>query len=272
MADDTTHPEPTYLGRALAHLPWRAASALAGAFARTPIPRPIRRPLLGLAARCLGADLSEAARPLPDYPHLAAFFARALAPGARPAGRTRPLWPCDGQLLAAGPIDDACATRLDVKGTAYDLAALTADPAARRALAGGSFASLYLAPADYHRVHAPVDGTLVRVRAVRGNRLPLHRPARRTWPDVHARNARLVFELTTPTGPAFVVMVGASNVRAIAASAEPGCAISAGGEIGRFELGSAVVALHGPGLPRWPARKSGSRVRCRASTAHEAES
>jgi phosphatidylserine decarboxylase len=226
-------------------LPKVALSRLCGAIAAMPLPRGLRGPVYRTFARRYGADLGEMQGELADFRSLQAFFRRALCGGARAIATTPLVWPCDGRIVTTGPIVDG---RIEqVKGQTYALADLVGDPALAAALAGGSQATIYLAPGDYHRVHAPFAGTIESVTRLPGTLFPVNPPAVRCIRDLFPRNARHVFRCRLADGtPAAVVMVGAYNVGGTTITQDAG-AVRAGDEIGRFGFGSTVVALVGPG-------------------------
>ena len=145
---------------ALKRLPQGALSRSFGALADTPLPRALRRPVLSVFARSVGIDVSEAELPLEEYPSLNAFFVRRLRPGAR-------LWelperaagsPVDGVVGQFGPIREG--TLVQAKGRYYSAAALLNDETEAARYQGGSFLTIYLSPRHYHRIHAPIGGTL----------------------------------------------------------------------------------------------------------------
>lgn len=230
--------------RILLHaLPKVALSRLTGLLVSTPLPTALRPVLYRWFARRYGANLDEMQGALTDYRSLAAFFQRPLQAGARPVATEAALvWPCDGRIVTTGPVNDGRITQ--VKGQDYELAELLADAQLARALDGGSQATIYLAPGDYHRVHAPFAGRLDRVAAVPGTLFPVNPPAVRCIPRLFARNSRHVFCCTLPDGrAAAVVMVGAFNVGATRVTARVGADLRPGDELGQFGFGSTAVAI-----------------------------
>jgi len=112
----------------------------------------------------------------------------------------------------------------------------------------GHVVVVYLSPRDYHRVHAPLTGTLASVTAIPGARYPVNRLGLEHVPSLFTRNLRTVFSFAdTDFGDVEVVMVGATNVGRITSSVNPGATVTRGDELGRFNLGSTVVLL-------WPDR------------------
>jgi phosphatidylserine decarboxylase len=253
-------------------------SAVVGACARAPVPRPLRAALDGAFARAVDARVDEAANELSEYPSFGDFFARRLREGARPVDETSAVVaPCDGVVAASGPIVDG--TLVQAKGKTYSVAELVTLPSLAAALAGGQFVTTYLSPRDYHRVHTPVDGTLVGYHYVPGQRWPVSARFMRHVDRLLAINERVVIELSTAWGPAAVVMVAASGVgnmwlshlendtRVWHASGEPRhvtmtpAALAAGDELGSFLLGSTVVMLLPAAAPRLREMVDGDVVR-----------
>ena len=213
-------------------------------------------------------DLSEAAQPDPGaYESFNAFFTRALRPGARPvaSGAGEIACPVDGTVSQLGAIESG--SLVQAKGMSYTSAALLADAGAAVRYAGGSFACLYLAPYNYHRIHMPVDGRLLATRYVPGTLFSVNAATARTIPNLFARNERVICEFETALGPLALVLVGAlfvgsietvyageinpppargSAVRDIAAG--NGRQFARGQELARFNMGSTVVALFGRGV------------------------
>jgi phosphatidylserine decarboxylase len=238
-----------------------ALSRLVGWLADRPLPPLVLRPLILAYSRLYGVDLAEAAEPVEAFRSFGAFFTRGLREGARPID-TRPgvvVSPTDSLLsgLGAVPADG----RLEqIKGHTYSLDALLGSAAAAGPFRGGSHATLYLSPAMYHRVHAPVDGRVVGWSYVPGRLFPVNALAVRSVPELFTRNERVaVFLETDDLGPVAVVLVGAANVGRITlrfaslvtnsgapgGSGEPDTPVPVrrGQELGAFNLGSTVVLL-----------------------------
>lgn len=230
----------------------------------------LTRPLIGWFARTYRVDLSQAENAeLESYRTFNAFFTRALRAGARPLAGDREtvVSPVDGTLTQFGTID--ADTLLQAKGRRYSLAALLGeDSAAVNALRGGSYCTIYLAPHDYHRVHAPLGGALERTRYIPGLRFSVSRATAAAIDRIFCRNERVVCWFATGAGPMAVVLVGALNVSSISTFSrgeiasgapqhwreEPPVPIERGAEIGRFNLGSTVIVLFAPGAVRWEPR------------------
>jgi phosphatidylserine decarboxylase len=255
-------------------------ASLVGWSARRHIPRPLRAPVYGAFSRVVGADVGEAERRLDEYTTFGDFFARRLREGARrfDAAPDALIAPCDGRLAASGAVGDG--TLVQAKGRDYALAELLCDDIAAARFEGGWFATIYLSPADYHRVHAPLDGKITAYDYVPGALWPVKPFFTRNVDGLFAKNERAVIHLDTAVGPVAVVMVSAVGVGNIFLS-HPGTdsrgwrsggelrrlelpepvPVKRGDELGAFLLGSTVIVVTPPGVvPEAPAE--GEVVRC----------
>ncbi|MBL0227019.1 archaetidylserine decarboxylase [Thermomonas sp.] len=245
-------------------LPHRALSSLARALAYSTNPS-LKQWLIDTVTRKFGVDLSEAAEPDPRaYPTFNAFFTRALKPGARvadPDPRAL-LMPADGHVSQCGDIVDG--RIFQAKGQAYTAAELLGSEADAAPFADGVFATVYLSPRDYHRVHMPWTGTLRETVHVPGRLFSVGTDAVASVPRVFARNERLACHFDTEFGPMVQVMVGAllvSGVETVWSGVEipayadaitrkdyrgKGIALERFAEMARFNYGSTVIVL----LPR----------------------
>jgi phosphatidylserine decarboxylase len=207
-------------------------------------------------------NMAEAANPDPTaYATFNDFFTRALAPGARPIAAADWVSPVDGAISQFGAIDgDAI---LQAKGHSYTVQALVGgDAELARPFLNGHFATLYLSPKDYHRVHMPCAGTLRRMIHVPGDLFSVNPTTARGVPGLFARNERVVCVFDSARGPFVVVLVGATIVGSMATvwhgvvnpprpgsvrdwryDGESAIALRQGDEMGRFLLGSTVVLL-----------------------------
>jgi phosphatidylserine decarboxylase len=249
---------------AVRRLPMGLYSTLVGWGARASVPRPLRRPLYAAFARAVGADAAEAELALGEYTSFGDFFARRLRDGARAVDASPDVIvaPCDGAVAAAGPVEHGAL--IEAKGRTYSVGELVADPSRGDEFDGGSFVTVYLSPANYHRVHAPIAGRVVRYDYVPGAQWPVNPRIADALgePNLLAINERAVIWLDTAIGSVAVVMVGAAAVgnlwlthlgcdtRAFRAGGEPRrvelprpVPVSAGDELGAFLLGSTVVVL-----------------------------
>lgn len=201
-------------------LPHRLLSSLARRLAYSDNPR-LRRWLIDTVTRRFNVDLGEAAKSDPDaYPTFNAFFTRALKPGARvadPDPRAL-LMPADGRISQCGPITadpDGSGRIFQAKGQSFTTAELLGDAEAARAFDNGLFATVYLSPRDYHRVHMPWTGRLRKTVHVPGRLFSVGPAAVQHVPRLFARNERLVCHFDTDFGPMAVVMVGALLVSGV---------------------------------------------------------
>jgi phosphatidylserine decarboxylase len=234
-------------------LPQHGLSRLSGAFANSEL---LGRSLIRAFNAVYSVNLDEAARrSIDEYDTFNDFFTRALAPSARPlAPEPALLSPADGIVSQLGGIESG--QLLQAKGIRYELASLLCDSHAARTFDGGWFATVYLAPADYHRVHAPLGGTLVRSTAVPGQLFSVNTTTEANVERLFCRNQRLVMHFETPRGPYALVMVGAMLVASIETvfdaprspystqqSTEHHRPFVRGDEVGRFLLGSTVIVV-----------------------------
>jgi phosphatidylserine decarboxylase len=255
-------------------LPQHALSRLAGMFTSSTHPW-IRRPLIRLVSQAFGISLDEAARRSPDeYRSFDDFFTRELAPGARPmpSDPNVIVSPADGTVSQTGRISNA--TLLQAKGIGYSLEGLLTDADLARRLDGGWFATVYLAPADYHRVHMPFDGTLIQTVTVPGALFSVNARTENGVAGLFCRNERLVCVFDTAFGPLAVVLVGALIVASIETvwdgPASPyrdreirthALPLARGAEIGRFRMGSTVIVVAPPTCPDIVGLTPGCRMR-----------
>lgn len=247
-------------------LPHRALSSLARRLAYSDHPK-LSRWLIDTVTRKFGVDLEEAAEADPRaYPTFNAFFTRALKPGARtPEPDPRALlMPADGRISQCGPI--RAGEIFQAKGRSFTAAELLASDEDARPYRDGVFATVYLSPKDYHRVHMPWTGRLRRTVHVPGRLFSVGPNAVRLVPRLFARNERLVCHFETDFGPMAVVMVGAllvSGVETVWGGVEipqygdrvlekryddAGIELARFEEMARFNYGSTVIVLLPPGV------------------------
>ena len=196
-------------------LPHRLLSSAARSLAYSTRPS-TKQWLIDTVVRRFGVDLSEAAEADPHaYPSFNAFFTRALKPGARVADADPRslLMPADGRISQLGPIQ---AGRIfQAKGQSFTTAELLGDASDAAPYENGQFATVYLSPRDYHRVHMPCRGTLRETVHVPGRLFSVGPDAVRSVPRLFARNERLICHFDTDFGPMALVMVGALLVSGI---------------------------------------------------------
>ncbi len=208
-----------------------------------------------------GVNMHEAAEPdITRYTSFNAFFTRALQEGARPLASADLICPVDGAISQFGAIDGE--QIYQAKGHSYSTRALVGgDAALARQFDSGSFATIYLSPKDYHRIHMPCAGELTRMIHVPGDLFSVNPVTARGVPALFARNERVVCVFNGARGPFVMVLVGATIVGSMATTwhgvvnpPRPGnirtwdyargdVSLKQGDEMGRFLLGSTVVLL-----------------------------
>lgn len=240
--------------------PKRGLTALAGMFARARLGGFTTWAARRFAVR-YGVNMAEAENPdLASYPTFNDFFTRPLKAGARPLAEADFLCPVDGAISQFGAIDRD--SIFQAKGHSYTTTALVGGDAKLAAkFENGSFATLYLSPKDYHRIHMPCEGRLMRMIYVPGDLFSVNPVTARGVPGLFARNERVVCVFEGETGPFAMVLVGATVVgsmatvwhgvvhpprsRGIREWMYEGQTVTfkKGEEMGRFLLGSTVVVL-----------------------------
>jgi len=216
-------------------------------------------------------NMAEALEDQPaDYKTFNDFFTRALKPGARPLASSTWVCPVDGAISQCGRIEKD--QIFQAKGHHYSTRALVGGDAHLAALFDdGHFATLYLSPRDYHRIHMPIAGKLKRMVHVPGDLFSVNPTTARGVPGLFARNERVVCEFETVHGPMVMVLVGATIVGSMATvwhgqvnPPRPGTVrewryesqdiqLAQGQEMGRFLLGSTVVILMPQNRIQFPA-------------------
>jgi len=227
-----------------------------------------------------GVDMTEAANPeVAAYPSFNEFFTRPLRPGARPLAASDFLCPVDGAISQFGAIERD--QIYQAKGHRYSTTALVGGDAGLAArFENGSFATLYLSPRDYHRIHMPCAGRLARMIYVPGELFSVNPVTARGVPGLFARNERVVCLFESERGPFVLVLIGATIVGSMATvwhgvvnPPRPGRVVESryedrevllarGEEMGRFLLGSTVVMLFPQGALEFnPAWAPGGAIR-----------
>jgi len=250
-------------------LPKRALTSLAGRFASARAGSSTTAAIRRFVAR-YRVDMSEAENPdITSYATFNDFFTRALRPGARPIADAPAVCPVDGAVSQFGRIEDD--QIFQAKGHRYSTTALLGgDATLASGFANGDFATIYLSPRDYHRIHMPCDGRLRRMVYVPGSLFSVNPVTARGVPGLFARNERVVCIFDTPLGTMALVLVGATIVGSMATvwhgtvnpprsstlrqwtyDDGPAIELRKGEEMGRFLLGSTVVLLFEPGALRF---------------------
>lgn len=237
-------------------VPQQTLSEVAGYLAKSQN-KYVKKAFVHTFAKAYDISLDEYARgSLDAYDSFNDFFTRELKDGQRPIddGVDAITCPADGVVSQIGHIQ--AGQLLQAKGREYDVGQLLADFELGKAFVDGSFATIYLAPSNYHRVHMPFDGRLVATHYVPGTLFSVNNTTANHVPDLFARNERLVCVFDTKFGKACVVLVGAMIVAGIECVATGqikrtpyiqnrthDLTLNKGDELGRFYLGSTAIVI-----------------------------
>ncbi|TDF35700.1 phosphatidylserine decarboxylase [Alteromonadaceae bacterium M269] len=264
-------------------LPKHAISRLVGYLAAAEAGS-VTTKLIELFIKQFNVDMSEAADPDPEsYKTFNSFFTRELKAGVRPL--------CEGENTIAQPVDGAISQLGDVKqgrifqakGHDFGLTELLGgDPQLAAPFVGGKFATVYLSPKDYHRIHMPLDGTLTDMLHVPGDLFSVNPLTAENVPGLFARNERVVSLFDSPKGKFALVLVGATIVASIEtvwsgtvaplaprqvqqwqypSEGEQAVHLNKGDEMGRFKLGSTIVLVFEPDMAEFEDFKAGDTTR-----------
>jgi phosphatidylserine decarboxylase len=253
-------------------VPQHLLSRLVGKIAATRVPW-VKNRVIQAFVKHFAVDMSEAEQPDPTaYPTFNAFFTRSLAPRARIISQGNTIAsPADGAISQLGQIENGRV--FQAKGHYFSTQELLGgDSDLALEFDEGSFATIYLSPRDYHRVHMPCEGVLRQTVYIPGDLFSVNQTTAERVPRLFARNERLVSVFDTPQGPMASVMVGAMIVAGIETvwagqTTPPQRAVhttyynpppnvvklAKGDEMGRFLLGSTVVLLFPKNTIRWRA-------------------
>lgn len=271
-------------------VPQHLLSRLVAALAELRSPQWLKNWLIRAFASHFKVDMSEAENPdLSSYANFNAFFTRALKEGARPLAEAAIVCPADGAISQIGGIKEH--SLLQAKGRNYSTwALLGGDEQRAEQFRNGSFATIYLSPRDYHRVHMPLAGQLTATRYIPGKLFSVNAATAEGVERLFARNERLVCYFDTEVGPMAMVLVGAMIVAGIETvwsgqvappprqiehrdySAQPApITLAQGEEMGRFKLGSTVILLFPEGAVDWAEHyRAGSPTRLGEALAESA--
>ena len=247
--------------RYLRYVPKNHLSRTVGRLVHARLPKPLARKLVHWFARTYEIDIDSAGRPLHEYPSIGHFFIRELREGLRPI-ESDFVSPVDGTLRNFGVVQNG---RLEqIKGKSYTLARFLGDENASR-YETGMFFNLYLSPQDYHHIHSPVGGQIVRSVHIPGKLWPVNDWSLANVDELFSINERVVTYIDCPLGRVAVVMIGATNVgkisvtydsfisnasnvsTTVARDYDPSIGVQAGERLGTFHMGSSVVVLLEPG-------------------------
>ena len=229
---------------------------------------PLKNGLINQFIKAYKVDMSQAQRQTADeFENFNDFFTRELKEGQRPI--------CDDSQIASpadGAISEIGGIHYDqivqAKHKYYTVSSLLASATDAQLFTGGQFATVYLSPKDYHRVHMPVAGKLLKTRYIPGDLYSVNQTTADNVDNVFARNERLVCLFETEQGPVAVVLVGAMIVAGISTVwqkdypakpftvveelfGEDGAVLQQGDELGRFYLGSTAIVLMPEGMGSW---------------------
>lgn len=242
-------------------LPHHLISRVVGIFARTQVAW-IKNTFIKWYIRYYKVDLSESKiQDVTEFENFNAFFTRELADGARAIDATNKgiICPVDGGVSEIGTIDNN--KILQAKGEHYTLEALLANEIECKNFINGRFSTLYLAPKDYHRIHMPITGKLIKVTYVPGRLFSVNQTSVRGVHDLFARNERVIAYFETEVGLMAMVLVGAMIVGSIATQwagvvvpnrngkykttsyRDKNIVLEKGEQMGKFLLGSTVIVL-----------------------------
>ncbi len=257
-------------------LDFSTTSSIAGRMACTDFPSSLLKPAIQAYIKAFGVDMQDAARGVEEYRSFGDFFARELKPGARPVDPRENVLvsPADGLFHNWGNVEQGFIEQ--VKGQTYSIAELLDDPVEARKYTKGSFATIYLSPADYHRVHSPMPGSVVSARYSPGALYSVQPFVTKLLKNLFVANERISIHLETPHGRVCVVMVAATIVGRVSlafSSLETNgktrlpkadlfsrpIPLSKGAELGIFHIGSTVVLLTERRFA--PTADQGSKVR-----------
>lgn len=255
----------TLLTHAQTILPQHALSRFAGLIANCQHPR-LKNAIIHSFLKRYPVNMAEAERPHPeDYTSFNDFFTRALRPGCRELAVDDKaiVSPADGRFAEVGRLQEK--QLIQAKGMTYTLDTLFAHDPMAEGFINGQYATIYLAPHDYHRVHMPLTGRLTASLYVPGRLFSVNRMTTDLIPNLYARNERLICHFETTVGPMAVIFVGAMIVGSmqtvwmpqpfrapdITLNTTPTLTLNKGEELGRFSLGSTVILLFGRDTIRW---------------------
>jgi len=254
MSIDLVKTIPQYI------IPKQLLTTLAGCFANVKNPQ-LKNPLIKGFIKQYQVNMNEALIEDPcAYATFNDFFIRHLKPSCRPLAQTEVISPVDGCVSEIGAIAEG--QLVQAKGRQYSVQELLScnnEMAAQ--YVNGRFATLYLSPKDYHRIHMPIEAELQSMTYIPGALFSVQPTTARVVPKLFARNERLAVFFNTPLGPMAMVLVGATIVGAIGTSWAgdikrcknrqeiecPQRTLKQGEEMGYFKLGSTVVLLFADG-------------------------
>jgi phosphatidylserine decarboxylase len=241
-------------------LPKNHLSYIVGQLVHIKWPGFINKIIIAIFAKTYSINLDEAEFPIENYPSLGEFFVRRLKPGLRPVAQSWALHPADSVITQAALITDG--KLIQAKNKFYTVESFTKDSLALAKYVNGMFLTYYLCPTDYHRVHSPVDGQIVRAVHIPGALWPVNSWSTDNIHELFSINERVLVEIETDRGLVGMMFVGATNVGQIELSFDSqirgnqllseallekkydNLFIKKGEEVGLFRMGSTVVMLY----------------------------
>ncbi len=244
-------------------LPKNHLSFAVGKLVHMKLPFFLRRFIMTRFARHYGINLEEAEFPIEHYASLGEFFIRRLKPGLRPIADSWAVHPADAVVTQAEKIN--AGKLIQAKDKTYSVEQFTQDPEAIKKWDQGVFMTYYLCPTDYHRVHSPVDGRILRMIHIPGALWPVNAWSTDNVHELFSINERVLVEIETDRGAVAVMFVAATNVGQIILSFDPkvvgnqfqvsvsyeksyNIKIKKGDELGAFRMGSTVVMMYAKGV------------------------
>lgn len=243
-------------------LPKNFLSRCVGVLVHLKLPRPLASKLIHIFGSYYKINFDEAEKSHEQYESIGDFFVRRLKPGLRPLAEAFRLHPADSRITQLEKISDQ-GKLIQAKGKFYSLDQFLDDSSALTRFKNGFFATYYLCPTDYHRVHSPVTGTIKKVIHKPGHLWPVNDWSTDNINDLFSVNERVIVLIDTDQGEVALVMVGATNVGQMSLNLIPelrtnlcstsesrvwnfdtGHKIKKGDELGAFHMGSTVVMVY----------------------------
>ena len=244
-------------------LPKNHLSFIVGKLVHLKLPSFLTRFIITRFAKAYKIDLTEAEFPIERYESLGEFFIRRLKPGLRPIATSWAVHPADSVITQADTI--RAGKLIQAKDKTYSVQQFTRDSQALEKWDQGVFLTYYLCPTDYHRVHSPVDGKIVRMIHIPGALWPVNSWSTKNVHELFSINERVLVEIETDRGLVGVMFVAATNVGQIILSFDPEVVgnqfqvsssyekfyqipIKKGDELGAFRMGSTIVMMYAKGV------------------------
>lgn len=254
-------------------------SRILGAFMDLRYPEPIRQRINDWACKKWGLNTDETAHPEEGFKTLNQYFTRKLKDGIHIIDKSKKsiVSPVDGYIQEYGDINNT--SIIQAKGVDYPLDSLVPSDMHKEFI-NGSFITIYLTPADYHRIHAPIGGRICGYYVLPGKLFPVREYMVEGLKGLYSKNERLITYLKTASGPVAVCKIGAMNVGKITVVYDDirtrkflqgrkehlypeseQKAVKKGEELGTFHLGSTVILLFPEGMISLEKLKKGSKIR-----------